>query len=128
MPTREYSFVNVVVPDGEFGFGHEEAAPFATLEDTGVVRDEVWHPSFGTARRITVAYTLSLNDQTFTHLYEFYTEVDDPGQNHAWEEFVSLITSDDCEASLIYHAKRNGSVMTEFLELCEECEQHAAAA
>lgn len=128
--SREYEIeVNVnVIPDGYFGFDHDHAAPNATLENTDVSRDEVAHPSYGRARRITVAYTLSLNNETFQHLYEFFSEADDESGSASWDQFVELITKRDNDQSLIYHAKRNGEVMAEFLDMCEENNQAAAAA
>ena len=121
-----------LVPDGEFGFDPSSSAPFARLEDTGITRDSVEHPTIGRAMRITVAYTLTLGNETFTHLYEFYTDSpssgDSNGDRGAWDEFVGLITAGDDDCSIIFHAKRSGDIMQEFLDLCEEDKQHAATA
>ena len=97
----------------------------------------------GDVQRITISYTFVTNNETLVHQYTFYTDEynsmregdytytwDDfaTGSNNAWVQFVELIIGDDNPNSLIYHAKRSGEIMEEFLELCEEHRQYAAQA
>lgn len=100
----------------------------SVLEETILAVSVVDTPELGRAQRIIVSYTLTTQENdTFVHMYEFYTDDFDEGGS-AWGEFIQLITGDSNDESLIYHAKRNGGVMYEFTDLCLEEKQQAAAA
>lgn len=106
----------------------------ATLESTTVEVSEATvcdHPEFALAtriRRILVSYTLTTEDATDVHMFEFWTDEYDEDGYSAWDEFVTLITRDDNRDSLIFHVKRYGGVMSEFVDICTPNQQHSAAA
>lgn len=79
--------------------------------------------------RLTIVYKMTLYGNTFEHRYCFYIDGCSEGERAAWSDFmIVLIDGREDWESLIFHVKRNGAVMSEFVAMCVRRDDTAVAA
>jgi hypothetical protein len=86
-----------------------------TLASVGIKEVDLEYEG-GDITHIEITYTLSTEEEDFEHVFNFYT---DEQTAETWADFFKVITDiEEIENSLLYHIKRNGDIMREFVGFC----------